>query len=77
MHWGTDGDTTGLSQLERAFDEHQIDAAILVSFADEFTQEVNDRINELKKEHKIEVMYGDDLYSRLLEIISSSQYEFE
>lgn len=75
MHWGTDNDTEGLGQIKTAFREHKVDAAILVSFADKLGKKLERELAELRKAFKIEVLYGEDLYSKILEIVTSSGYE--
>ncbi|MGA3131311.1 MAG: restriction endonuclease [Terracidiphilus sp.] len=69
MHRGVENDTTGLDQLERALAEHEVDACLLVSFADELGEAVEKSLKRLKRTHNIEVLYGDDLYSQLLNLI--------
>lgn len=69
MHRGVDNDTTGLDQLGRALAEHKVDACLLVSFADELGEAVDKKLECLKRTHNIEVLYGDDLYSQVLDLI--------
>jgi bifunctional pyridoxal-dependent enzyme with beta-cystathionase and maltose regulon repressor activities len=69
MHDGVENDTTGLDQLERALSEHRVDACLLVSFADKLGDEFDKRLRTLKRKHNVEVLYGDDLYSELLDLI--------
>jgi hypothetical protein len=69
MHDKVENDTTGLDQLERALSEHRVDACLLVSFADRLGNEFDKRLRTLKRKHNFEVLYGDDLYSELLDLI--------
>jgi hypothetical protein len=69
MHDGIENDTTGLDQLERALSEHRVDACLLVSFADELGDQFDKQLRTLKRKHNVEVLYGDELYSELLDLI--------
>jgi hypothetical protein len=42
---------------------------LLVSFADKLGDEFDKRLRTLKRKHNVEVLYGDDLYSELLDLI--------
>lgn len=68
-HWGEDNDTTGIDQLEKAFQAHSLQAGLLVSLADKLGQNLLSRIEEAKKKYNIHVLYGNDLYELLLELI--------
>lgn len=72
MHWGDDYDTTGIEQLEKAFEAHAVQAGLLVNMADKLGNNVLDRIEQAKKKYNIRVLYGEELYSRLLELIADS-----
>lgn len=74
MHWGVANDTTGLDQLERAFKERNLDVCLLVTFADKLGPALERRIGSLRQKYKLEVLYGDDLYRRLLELLAGSSY---
>ena len=74
MHWGVDNDTTGLDQLERAFKERNLDACLLVTFADKLGPALKRRVGSLRQKYKLEVLYGDDLYRRLLELLADSNH---
>lgn len=70
MHWDVDDDTEGLDQLEQAFREHKVDTCLLVSFADKLGAAFSKRLVELKQKYKVEVLYGENLYGRLLELLA-------
>ena len=70
MHWDVDDDTTGLDQLEQAFREHNVDTCLLVTFAEKLGSSLSARVAELKQKYKIEVLYGENLYGRLLELLA-------
>jgi len=70
MHWGEDYDTTGVDQLEKAFQSHSLQAGLLVSMADKLGPNLFNRIEEAKKRYNIQVLFGDELYERLLEMIA-------
>jgi hypothetical protein len=74
MHRGVDNDLTGLDQLEAAFRERHVQSALLVSFGDEIGRELSERLDSLKKMWKIDVLYGTELYSRLVELVADSSY---
>jgi predicted Mrr-cat superfamily restriction endonuclease len=65
MHPGQDNDQTGIEQLEQAFTAHGVQAGILVTTADTLGPDLTKRIKESK--YNIQVIYGEDLYGRLLE----------
>jgi len=69
-HWDQENDQTGIEQLEHAFVAHGVQAGILVTMADTLGAELTTRIEEAKKKYNIQVIYGDDLYGRLLELIA-------
>lgn len=72
MHWGEDDDVAGIDQLEKAFQSHSLQAGILVSMADKLGQNVLNRIEEVKKKYNIQILYGEELYERLLELIADA-----
>lgn len=75
MHWGTDNDLTGVSQLVTALRAHDAKAGILVTMADELGVDLRKNLDAVKKEHDIQVLYGVDLFSRLLELITDQGLE--
>jgi hypothetical protein len=75
MHWGEDYDTTGIDQLEQAFSVHGVQAALLVSVADKLGENVKSRIEQAQKTYNVRVIYGEELYTRLLELIADSSFE--
>ena len=54
---GVHSDPHGLDQLEQAFKEHGLDAALLVSFADELSPEVAARLTEMQRTLNIRAIY--------------------
>ena len=79
FHSGTESGLRGLEQIEQAFEERNADAGLLVTFADELDPEVEDYLGELKRKHheNIEVLYGENLYLRLLELIADPDHAIE
>jgi predicted Mrr-cat superfamily restriction endonuclease len=75
MHWGEDHDTTGIKQLEQTFDTHGVQAGLLVTTADKLGEGLRKKIEESQKNHNIQVLYGDDLFIRILEMITDTEYE--
>lgn len=75
MHWGEDHDTTGIQQLEQAFDAHSVQAGLLVTTADKLGEGLRKKIEESQKSHNIQVLYGEDLFIRILEMITDTEYE--
>lgn len=71
LHWGTDDDPTGVEQLIHAFDKHDVDAGLLVTFADELGPKLTTALEEARQEYRIEVLYGSDLYDRLLALVAN------
>jgi hypothetical protein len=69
---GVDNSLKGLSQLEQAFEAHQLDAGLLVSFADQLSNELLKKLEEMKKTLNVEVLYGENLYERLLSLVIGS-----
>ena len=65
-----DDDTRGLDQLEQAFREHKVDTCLLVTFAESLGPSLSKRVAELKQRYKVEVLYGENLYGRLLELLA-------
>lgn len=68
-----------LDQIEQAFEERDVDAGLLVTFANELSDAVEDRLTELKHNYRenVEVLYGEDLYMRLLELIADTDHTIE
>lgn len=75
MHWDEDNDTTGIEQLENALSKYDVEAGILVSFADQLGPDLENRLKESKEEYMIDIIYGEDLYMRLLEILTNPGFE--
>jgi len=75
MHWDVDDDLTGIDQLERAFKEHSVEAGLLVTFADKLGPKLSEKVEKLKQKYKVDVLYGEELYLLLLELIADSNYE--
>lgn len=76
MHWGEDNDTTGVEQLARAFATHQVQAGLLVTTAMKLGPDLERRLVEAKKQYNIQVLYGEELFERLLELIADTDIEF-
>ena len=70
MHWGEDNDLTGVGQLVTALGAHDAKAGILVTMADKLGPDLLKELDAVNKEHNIHVLYGADLFSRLLELIT-------
>jgi hypothetical protein len=70
MYQDVHDDTGGLDQLEQAFREHHVDTGLLVSFADKIGPNLAKRLSELKQRYKVEVLYGENLFGRLLELLA-------
>jgi len=70
MHWDQDNDQTGIDQLEQAFDAHRVQAGLLVTMADTLGPDLTKRVEESKKKYNIQVIYGEELYGRLLEFVA-------
>lgn len=70
MHWGQDNDQTGINQLEQAFVAHGVQAGLLITVADTLGPDLTKRIEESRKKYNIQVIYGEDLFGRLLELIA-------
>jgi hypothetical protein len=79
FHSGTESRLRGLEQIEQAFEERNTDAGLLVTFADELDPGVEDYLGKLKREHheNVEVLYGENLYLRLLELIADPDHAVE
>lgn len=75
MHWDIDNDTRGIEQLTQAIRSHQADAGLLVTFADQLGGDLQEHLKRSQREQNIQVLYGDDLYERLLELISDPAHE--
>jgi len=70
MKWGQDNDQTGIDQLEHAFTAHGVQAGLLITMADTLGPDLTKRFEESKQKNNIQVIYGEDLYGRLLELIA-------
>jgi len=77
MFWDLHSDTTGLDQLETAFRSHAIQAALLVSMADKLAPELHNRLEQLQRQFNLRIIYGSDLYERLLELIADGSFDFQ
>jgi len=77
MHWDTDNDQTGIDQLEKAIATHNASAGLLVTMASHLGPNLLDRIELSKKSFNIEVLYGDDLFSRLLGLVADADLKIE
>ncbi len=79
FHRGTERQLRGLKQIERAFEERNVDAGLLVTFATDLAEEVESYLTELQHEHSenVDVLYGEDLYLRLLELIADPDHSIE
>ncbi len=75
MHWEKDNDLTGVDQLMTALHAHDAKAGILVTMADELGKELRKKLDAVQKEHDIQVLYGVDLFNRLLELITDQTLE--
>lgn len=78
-HPGKECNPGVLNQIEQAFEERDVDAGLLVTFASELSEEVEERLTKLKHEYRenVEVLYGEDLYMRLLELIADTEHTIE
>ncbi|SDM27738.1 restriction endonuclease [Halarsenatibacter silvermanii] len=76
-HGGVDNDTTGINQLEEALSKYDVYAGVLFTFADELGSDLEKRIKETKEEYMIDVIYGENLYMRLLEILIDPEFELQ
>ena len=79
FHSGTERQLRGLKQIEQAFEERSVDAGLLVTFADELSDEVEEYLTAIKHQYRqnIDVLYGEELYTRLLELVSDSKHTLE
>lgn len=78
-HPGRESNPKVLDQIEQAFEERDVDAGLLVTFASELSEEVKERLTELKHKYRrnVEILYGEDLYMRLLELIADTDHTIE
>ena len=78
-HPGRESNPNVLDQIEQAFKERDVDAGLLVTFASELSEEVEERLTELKHKYSknVEILYGEDLYMRLLELIADTDHTIE
>jgi HJR/Mrr/RecB family endonuclease len=73
-HTGEDNDTTSVEQLRIAFDYYKAVAGLLVTSATNIGPQLRDAIEKLKTEGKtVAVLYGDELYRRVLHIFASER----
>lgn len=79
FHRGTESELRGLEQIEQAFEERDADAGLLVTFADELSDEVEKRLKELQHEYRenVGILYGDHLYRRLSALIVDPDHSVE
>lgn len=70
MHRGTDSDLTGLEQIERAIKAHDTQAGLLVTLADSLGENVQQRLAEMQKTMKVDVLFGEELYLQLLALVA-------
>lgn len=79
FHSGTENELQGLKQIEQAFEERNADAGLFVTFADELDNSVEEYLERIQREHKenVNVLYGDDLYLQLLELIADADHAVE
>lgn len=75
MHWEKDSTTHGVKQLKKAIQKYDVDAGMLVSFADELGDDLERAAEKLEAEYPVEILYGDDLYERLLETIVDPEFD--
>ena len=75
MHWDVDNDTTSVDQLELALREHSAHAGLLVTMASELGDKLKTRLERARRRRNIRVLYGDELYSRLAELVADSALE--
>jgi hypothetical protein len=72
QHFGTDNDTTSIHQLRRAFEYYKAVAGLLVTSADNIGEALQLEIEKLRTDGKtVAVLYGEELYRRLLRVIVS------
>ncbi len=76
-HFGIDNDINALKQIENAFQEHKVQAGLIVTMADTLGNDFQKYLDELRQKYNIQVLYGDDLYLRLLELIADYAHEIE
>lgn len=77
MHQGIDNDLTGINQIEQAFQEHGVDAGLLVTLADELGNDLQMRVREVQQRYNVQVLYGIELYLRLLKLVFDDEHEFD
>ena len=78
-HKGVTSDRTGVDQIVQAFEAHEADVGLLVTSADELSDDLKEYISSRQKEcrRKIEVLYGEYLNSRLLEAVVDHAHQVE
>jgi hypothetical protein len=79
FHRGTEYQLRGLKQIEQAFKERSVDAGLLVTFADELSDDVEQYLREIRHRYRenVDILYGEELYARLLELIADSGHAVE
>jgi hypothetical protein len=71
-HPGEDNDTTSIDQLRRAFDYYKAVAGLLVTSGSTIGPQLKEAAEKLKTEGKtVEILYGEELYRRVLHVIAS------
>ncbi len=76
MHWDTTYDTTAIEQLETAFTAHSVDTGLFVTTAEALGENVHKRLDEARKKFNVQALYGEELYTRLIEMIIDQTIEF-
>lgn len=70
---GTYGDQRGIDQIRRALEERNADAGLLVTTGDNLSDELVKMIEDIKSTGvRVEALYGEQLYERLLEAVAVS-----
>lgn len=77
MRWGVDNRTNGVDQLIEAFEEYDADMGLLVTFADSLGPDLEEALEEAKREYRIEALWGEELYAGIAETLTNSDYEVE
>jgi predicted Mrr-cat superfamily restriction endonuclease len=67
---GTYSTLEGIKQIETAFEQRGANAGLLVTTADELGEGLSSYVKELKKTSNVQVLYGEELHDRLLEVIA-------
>jgi hypothetical protein len=79
FHTGTEDEIRGLEQIEQAFEERNVDAGLLVTFADELSDKVEGFLAQIQRQRRqnVSVLHGEELYLRLLEFVADSSHTFD